>query len=165
MSKTVQWRGGTAAAHAGFTGAPREITVVTDDYSLRVHDGSTAGGRPVGQAAGIIKGRVTVPDPLNGTFPVNGTNITVAQGSNIPGQATGDLGAFTVTVSNVSANYHATIHFNGTYPGSPPDNDWKRAQEHAYVHSRTSGGFVLQFWNTWTGTSFTPKWFSILVFD
>jgi hypothetical protein len=41
-------RRGTAAQHATFAGALAEVTVVTDDSSLRVHDGSTLGGRPVG---------------------------------------------------------------------------------------------------------------------
>jgi len=63
MSTEVRWRGGTADEHSTFTGAPREITVVTDDYSLRVHDGATPGGHPIvgsdaaDMAAGTIRGR------------------------------------------------------------------------------------------------------------
>jgi len=47
MADQVQWRGGTTAEHAGFTGAPREITVDTDKKTLVVHDGVTAGGHPL----------------------------------------------------------------------------------------------------------------------
>jgi len=47
MADQVQWRGGTTLEHAGFTGAPREITVDTDKKTLVVHDGVTAGGHPL----------------------------------------------------------------------------------------------------------------------
>jgi hypothetical protein len=45
--KQVQWRRGTTAQHAGFTGAIGEVTVDTTLKTLRVHDGSTAGGTPL----------------------------------------------------------------------------------------------------------------------
>lgn len=48
MATQVKNRRGSAADHANFTGGQGEVTVVTDDYSLRVHDGVTAGGNPVG---------------------------------------------------------------------------------------------------------------------
>jgi hypothetical protein len=51
MATQIQTRRGTAAEHASFTGAVGEITVVTDDSSLRVHDGSTVGGTPVSGGA------------------------------------------------------------------------------------------------------------------
>lgn len=47
MSTRIQRRGGTAAEHEAFTGAPREITVDTTNNTLRLHDGATAGGHPV----------------------------------------------------------------------------------------------------------------------
>jgi hypothetical protein len=47
MSKLVQHRGGNSADHAGYVGAPREVTVNTDAWSLRVHDGVTPGGCPL----------------------------------------------------------------------------------------------------------------------
>lgn len=48
MSGTqVQWRGGTSAEHAAFTGAAREVTVDTAKKTLVVHDGVTAGGLPL----------------------------------------------------------------------------------------------------------------------
>ena len=40
----VKLRRGTDAEHAGFTGAEGEVTVDTTNDTLRVHDGSTAGG-------------------------------------------------------------------------------------------------------------------------
>lgn len=47
MSTQVQWRRGTTAEHATFTGAVGECTVDTDKDTLVVHDGSTAGGFPL----------------------------------------------------------------------------------------------------------------------
>jgi hypothetical protein len=44
MSNALKLRGGTAAQHAAFTGSAREVTVSTDDNTLRIHDGSTPGG-------------------------------------------------------------------------------------------------------------------------
>ena len=43
-AKQVQLRGGTSQEHENFVGAPREITVDTTKNTVRVHDGSTAGG-------------------------------------------------------------------------------------------------------------------------
>jgi len=40
----VQFRRGTTSQHSSFTGATGEVTVDTDLDTLRVHDGSTAGG-------------------------------------------------------------------------------------------------------------------------
>lgn len=45
MAKRLQLRGGTTAQNNAFTGAARELTVNTDNWSLRVHDGVTPGGK------------------------------------------------------------------------------------------------------------------------
>src|ERR1043165_18855 len=44
MSTQMQMRGGTTSENLLFTGAQREVTVDTDNNTLRVHDGVTAGG-------------------------------------------------------------------------------------------------------------------------
>lgn len=44
MADQVQWRGGSRENSDNFTGAPREVTVDTTDWILRVHDGLTPGG-------------------------------------------------------------------------------------------------------------------------
>ena len=44
MATQVQFRRGTTSAHGSFTGAVGEVTVDTTLDTLRVHDGSTAGG-------------------------------------------------------------------------------------------------------------------------
>lgn len=50
MSTAVQFRGGTTAEHAAFTGAEREITVDTTKDTVVVHDGVKAGGHPLAKA-------------------------------------------------------------------------------------------------------------------
>ena len=44
MATQVQFRRGTAAQNNNFTGAEGELSVNLSNYSLRLHDGSTAGG-------------------------------------------------------------------------------------------------------------------------
>jgi hypothetical protein len=47
----VQRARGTSAQNLGYTGPAGELTVNTDDWSLRIHDGATPGGwplRPIG---------------------------------------------------------------------------------------------------------------------
>ncbi|MEX0934321.1 MAG: DUF1566 domain-containing protein [Candidatus Saccharimonadales bacterium] len=45
MPDQIQLRGGTAAENDAFTGAARELTVDTTNNTLRIHDGTTAGGQ------------------------------------------------------------------------------------------------------------------------
>lgn len=60
MATQVQFRRGTTAQHATFTGAAGEITVDTDKDTLVVHDGTTAGGFPLENAdADILKADTT----------------------------------------------------------------------------------------------------------
>jgi hypothetical protein len=47
MAARVKLRRGTSTQHNTFTGSAAEVTVDTTDWSLRVHDGSTAGGHKV----------------------------------------------------------------------------------------------------------------------
>ena len=47
MAIRVQFRRGTTNEHSTFTGVVGEVTVNTENKSLVVHDGSTAGGTEV----------------------------------------------------------------------------------------------------------------------
>lgn len=53
MSVQVQNRRGTALQHESFVGAVGEVTVVTDDSTLRVHDGLKIGGHGVASVSTI----------------------------------------------------------------------------------------------------------------
>jgi hypothetical protein len=54
MTKQVQFRRGTTAQHATFTGALAEVTVDTDKKTLIVHDGTTAGGSVIAKDTSAI---------------------------------------------------------------------------------------------------------------
>lgn len=44
MAKVIQWKHGSSAEHASFTGAEKELTIDDDLHTIRVHDGVTPGG-------------------------------------------------------------------------------------------------------------------------
>ena len=47
MATQVQFRRGTTSQNNAFTGAQGELTIDTDVWTIRIHDGTTAGGRQV----------------------------------------------------------------------------------------------------------------------
>ena len=59
MSIQVQIRQGLASENATFIGAEGELVYTTDTKDLFVHDGSNAGGTPVGSLASIADDSVT----------------------------------------------------------------------------------------------------------
>lgn len=68
MTKTLQLKRGTTTANNAYTGSVGEITVDTTTHSIRVHDGSTAGGYTLAPG-----GEMNVID----TIQLNGTAQTV----------------------------------------------------------------------------------------
>ena len=74
MAKRLQHRGGTTSQHSSFTGAVREVTVDTDKDTLVVHDGATAGGKPLPTLSGTeTLSNKTLASP---TFSGTATNFT-----------------------------------------------------------------------------------------
>ena len=65
MAVQVQLRRGTSSQNDSFTGAAGEVTVDTTNQTLRVHDGSTAGGHALSPLTDGDKGDITVSS--NGT--------------------------------------------------------------------------------------------------
>lgn len=59
MPTQIQWRRGTTAQTASFTGALAEITVDTSKNTLVVHDGVTPGGYPVALASQVANNTFT----------------------------------------------------------------------------------------------------------
>jgi hypothetical protein len=88
MATQVQWRGGSTAEHATFTGAAREVTVDTQKQTLVVHDGSTVGGRPLlredGSNAALSLGSAGTPslkftgDTNTGIYSPGADQVAVA---------------------------------------------------------------------------------------
>jgi hypothetical protein len=87
MSTQVQYRRGSAAQNSSFTGALGEITVDTTNWTLRVHDGATAGGGGNLATVAYVNaqiGALSADSISNGTSNVkvlsSGGNIAVTVG-------------------------------------------------------------------------------------
>lgn len=87
MSTQVQYRRGTATENNAFTGALAEITVDTTNWTLRVHDGATAGGGGnvatvayvTAQLAALSANAITF-GTSNVQIPSSGSNIRINVG-------------------------------------------------------------------------------------
>jgi hypothetical protein len=106
MSTAIQWRRGTTAQHATFTGLAGEVTVDTDKHVAVVHNGSTAGGFPLAKASDIpsLTGYATLADP---TFTGNPQAPTPTLGDNDTSIATTGFvkAAIDVILGGVSASF------------------------------------------------------------
>ena len=131
MSKRIQLRRGTATDHNTFTGANGEVTVDTTNKTLRVHDGTTAGGFPVATRAnadgtislikkdGTIAGIINEAGLFNNTLTSTATNqaLTAAQGKVLQDNKLNTTSAFGIgqTYQDVSASRTAsTVYTNST---------------------------------------------------
>ena len=135
MSTQVQYRRGTGSQNNAFTGALGEITVDTTNWTLRVHDGVTAGGGGNLATVAYVNaqiGSLSADSISNGTSNVkvisSGGNVNVTVGSTTRGAfsssgltLTGDLnlsgnitdtGAFSlITGSNGNLTLNAGTGF------------------------------------------------------
>jgi hypothetical protein len=110
MATQIQYRRGTNAQNAAFTGALAEITVDTTNGTLRVHDGITAGGSNIATVAYVTAqiGSLSANSISSGTSNVqvvsSGGNVATGIGgtSNVVVVAT--TGQFITGVNSVSGN-------------------------------------------------------------
>ena len=78
MATQVQFRRGTTTQNNAFTGAIAELTVDTEAKTLRLHDGSTAGG---GAIVATLAGTQTFTNKTHSTNSVwQGTAVGLAYG-------------------------------------------------------------------------------------
>jgi len=86
MSTQVQYRRGSASQNDAFTGALAEITVDTTNKTIRVHDGSTAGGSNIATVAYVTAaiGALSANSISSGTTSINipssGGNVIITVG-------------------------------------------------------------------------------------
>ncbi len=120
MSRQIQIRRGTATEHANFTGAIGEITMDTTNKTLRVHDGTTAGGVPLARAD-EIPAEQTIPDNYDFVVecqvPSSSNNYTwyrkyksgwIEQGGQISGSSSVTK-PVTLPVNMANANYCVSV--------------------------------------------------------
>jgi hypothetical protein len=115
MSTQVQYRRGTNAQNAAFTGALAEITVDTTNGTLRVHDGITAGGSNIA-TVGYVTSQISA---LSANSITNGTSsvAVIASGGNV---RTNIAGATVQTISTglVAITGDLSVTGNATLSGN-----------------------------------------------
>ena len=163
----VQFRRGTTTQHSSFTGAVGEVTVDTDLDTLRVHDGSTAGGVRLAKHSEIPTGgggTVTQVDTGTGLTggPITGTGtISIDAG----GVGTTELAADAVTFAKMQDIDTAKVIGRTTAGSGDPEqvsilDDDTMAQASAtslatsesikaYVDSQVSAGTVSKWDSGW----------------
>src|SRR6056300_699211 len=85
MTTQVQFRRGTTAQHATFTGAIGEVTVDTTLDTIRVHDGATAGGVRIAKYSEIPTSydfTIQADDSAGLTITADGTDTLRFAGGN-----------------------------------------------------------------------------------
>ena len=105
MARQIQFRRGTTAQHASFTGAVGEVTVDTDKDVVVVHDGSTAGGFPLMKPADLTAGTGI---SIAGTTIANTApdqTVVLTEGSNVT--ITGTYPNFTIASTDTNTTYTA----------------------------------------------------------
>jgi hypothetical protein len=109
MSTQVQYRRGTNAQNAAFTGALAEITVDTTNGTLRVHDGINAGGSNIATVAYVTAqiSSLSANSISSGTSNVR----VVSSGGNVTTSVGGSANVLVVT--STGANIAGTLNATG----------------------------------------------------
>lgn len=145
-SSTLKLRHGTAAQTAVFVGSDRELTIVDDDHTLRVHDGATPGGHVVTGGPGD-KGPDGDQGPDGDKGPVGDKGIqgdpgpVGSKGPNGDKGATGDTGGPGTTGAPGSKWFEGTVAPTAAI-GVDGDLFLMSTGD---VYTRASGAWTLQF--------------------
>lgn len=110
MAIQVQLRSGTTPENNVFVGALAEVTVDTDQNTLRVHDGVTPGGVTLATNGYVNTAANSIPFIVNGS-----TNLTaISSGGNLRANVAGNTIA---VISNVGLVVTGTIQATGGFVG------------------------------------------------
>ncbi len=112
MPTVLQFRRGSTAQNNSFTGSAGELSLDTDLYTIRVHDGSTAGGFEITQntATQTLTNKTLTSPTITGVSP------TVTLTGAVTGSGTlTDLGSVSIATTNTA---DPTITLAGDLSGS-----------------------------------------------
>jgi hypothetical protein len=110
MATAIQWRRGTTAQHANFTGLVGEITVDTDLDTVVVHDGSTEGGHRLAKYSEVVAA-------------ATGDITDIVAGSGLTGGAVSGSATLALDYENLTGNLIPSA--NNTYSLGSVDSVWK----------------------------------------
>ena len=110
MATAIQFRRGTTAQHSSFTGLVGEITVDTDLDTIRVHDGSTAGGTRLAKYSEVVAA-------------ATGDITAVIAGSGLTGGATDGDATISIDYANIAGSLIPTA--NVTYDLGSLTKQWR----------------------------------------
>jgi len=118
MATQVQFRRGSTSEHSSFTGAIGEVTVDTDLDTIRVHDGSTAGGIRIAKFS-EVNSAFTLSDASSNTISVTpgDSDITIkGDGSGITPTVAGNSVTFAldnvVNLTSISSSDSTGVTIN-----------------------------------------------------
>lgn len=116
MSTQVQYRRGTNAQNAAFTGALAEITVDTTNGTLRVHDGITAGGSNIATVSYVTAqiGALSANSISSGTSNVR----VVSSGGNVTTSVAGTSNVIVAYSGGVAITGDLSVTGNATLSGN-----------------------------------------------
>jgi hypothetical protein len=115
MATQIQYRRGTNAQNAAFTGALAEITVDTTNGTLRVHDGITAGGSNIATVS-YVTSQISA---LSSNSISSGTsNVRVFANSNVTTSVGGTANVLNVTSTGAIITGDLSVTGNATLSGN-----------------------------------------------
>jgi hypothetical protein len=117
MSTQVQYRRGTATENNAFTGALAEITVDTSNWTLRVHDGVTAGGGGNLATVSYVTAQLAALSANAITFGTSNVQIPTSNG-NIRFNVAGTSNVMVVNSTGVDITGNLTVTGNATLTGN-----------------------------------------------
>ena len=123
MATQVQWRGGSTAEHATFTGAAREVTVDTQKQTLVVHDGSTVGGEALlredqANLPGSVTNGIYTPSANQVAVATNGTGRLFVDASGRVGVGTSSPASSASNTVDIYGSASSAVNFHNATAGT-----------------------------------------------